>query len=219
VHRGGSDSGTFVRFTESPATSTSLFRPLDEAGLQRLDDDALIDYMRRARGAGHPTAGLALAILVYGHWANVERRIRLKVPEAHVEDLTGDVIADAIASAFDGSSVGEFVSWLSTITRRAIADFYRRGAGQMRFEEPAVEPEAPSEEGAVEVRDAIERVMSTLREDHRRVVDIIVFADGTAADAARHVPGISTDNAHQIASRFRRAVRAELEAGGDTGSG
>ena len=217
--RDGSDIATFVNFTAPSATTIPLFRPLDEAALQRLDDDALIDYMRRARGAGHPTAGLALAILVYGHWANVERRIRLKVPEAHVEDLAGDVIADAIASAFDGNSVGEFVSWLSTITRRAIADFYRRGAGQIRFEEPATEPEAPSQEGAVEVRDAIERVMSTLRVDHQRVVDIIVFADGTAAEAARDVPGISAANAHQIVSRFRRALRAELEAGGDTGSG
>jgi len=218
--RDGSDVDTVVRFTAPPATSTSLFRPLDEAGLQRLDDDALIEYMRRARGAGHPTAGLALAIMVYGHWSNVERRIRLKVPEAYVEDLTGDVVADAIASAFDGNSIGEFLSWLSTITRRAIADFYRRGAGQMRFEEPpAVDPEAPSEEGAVEVRDAIDRVVSTLREDHGRVVDIIVFGDGTAADAARDVPGVSVANAHQIVSRFRRALRAELEAGGDTGSG
>jgi RNA polymerase sigma factor (sigma-70 family) len=196
-----------------------LFRPLDEAQLQRLDDDALVDYMRRARTAGHPSAALALAILVYGHWANVERRIRLKVAESSVEDLTGDVVADAIASAFDGTSVGEFVSWLGTITRRAIADFYRRGQGRSRLEAPPeTEPQAPSEEGAVELRDAIERVMATLREDHQRVVDVIIFGGGTAADAIREVAGVTEANAHQIVSRFRRALRRELEAGGDTGS-
>jgi RNA polymerase sigma factor (sigma-70 family) len=157
-------------------------------------------------------------MLVYGHWANVERRIRLKVPEAFVEDLTGDVVADAIASAFDGTSVGEFRSWLATITRREIADFYRRGAGRVRLEEPpAAEPVAPSEEGEVEVRDAIGRVMGRLRDDHRRVVDIVVFGDGTAAEAARAVTGISEANAHQIVFRFRRALRAELEGGGNTG--
>ena len=197
----------------------TLFRPLDEIQLQRLDDDALIEYMRRARAAGHPSAGMALAMLVYGHWSNVERRIRLKVAEPYVADLTGDVIADAIASAFDGSSVGQFVSWLRTITQRAIADFYRRGAGPVPLAEPPViEPAAPSDVGAVEVRDAIERVMATMREDHRRVVDILVFGDGTAADAVREVPGVSAANAHQIVSRFRRSLRAELEAG-DTGSG
>jgi DNA-directed RNA polymerase specialized sigma24 family protein len=194
------------------------FRPLDEAELERLDSDALIDYMRRARAAGHPSAGLALAILTYGHWDSVQRRVRMKVPEADAEDVTAEVIADAIASAFDGTSVGQFLSWLDTITRRAIADFYRRGPGRMRPEElPPTGPIAPSSEGVVEVRDAIERVMARLRPDHRRVVDIVVFEDGAAADAVRELPGRTEANVHQIVSRFRHALRGELEAGGDTG--
>jgi RNA polymerase sigma factor (sigma-70 family) len=189
-------------------------QPLDQTQLQALDDDALIDYMRRARDAGHPSAALALAIIVYGHWSNVERRVRLKVPPQHVEDLTGDVIADAITSAFNATSLGEFRSWLSTITQRTIADYYRRGPGRAKTEEIADDRAAPSEEGAVEVRDAIARVYKTLRPDHARVVDIVVFEDGTAADAASRVPGMSEANVHQIVSRFRRALREELE--GDT---
>jgi len=195
-----------------------LFRPLDDAALQRLDDDALIRYMRDARTSGHPSAGHALAILVYGHWQNVERRMRMKIPATHVEDMVGDVIADAIASAFEGQSVGEFVSWLSTITQRAIADFYRRGPGRMKpADEAPAEPTTPSEAGAVAVRDAIERVMATLRPDHRRVVDLVIFEDRSAAEAARAVDGMSEANVHQIVSRFRAALRGELQAGGDTG--
>ena len=190
------------------------FQPRDETQLQRLDDDALIDYMRRAREAGHQGAALALGIIVYGHWSNVERRIRMKVPAQHVEDLTGDVIADAITSAFDGTSVGEFRAWLNTITQRAIADFHRRGPGRIKTQEPTDDRAAPSEEGAVEVRDAIARVYKTLRPDHARVVDIVVFEDGTAAGAVSRVPGMSEANVHQIVSRFRRALREELE--GDT---
>jgi RNA polymerase sigma factor (sigma-70 family) len=190
-------------------------QPLDQTQLQALDDDALIDYMRRARDAGHPSAALALAIIVYGHWSNVERRIRLKVPPQHVEDLAGDVIADAITSAFDGTSVGEFRAWLNTITQRAIADYYRRGPGRAKTEEEIADNRAaPSEEGAVEVRDATARVYKTLRPDHARVVDIVVFEDGTAADAVSKVPGMSEANVHQIVSRFRRALREQLE--GDT---
>lgn len=196
----------------------AAFQPLDEGRLQRLDDDALIDYMRRARAAGHPSAALGLAIVVYGHWANVERRVRLKIPQQHVEDLTGDVIAGAITSAFNGTSAGQFRSWLATITQRAIADFYRRGPGRTRTEEATDDRAAPSEEGAVEIRDAIERVLATLRPDHARVVDIVVFEDGTAADAARELDGMTEANVHQIVSRFRRALRAELEAGGHTGA-
>ena len=113
----------------------------------------------------------------------------MKVPSAQVEDLTGDILADAIASAFDGSSVGEFVSWLSTITQRSIADFYRRGPGRVRTlplagdEPPGREPAIAAEDGAIEVRDAIERVMGRLRPDHRRLVDLVVFADRPASEA------------------------------------
>jgi RNA polymerase sigma factor (sigma-70 family) len=196
-----------------------LFHPFDEDDLQRLDDDRLIEYMGHARAAGHPSAGTALAILVYGHWVNVERRVRIKLPAQHVEDLTGDIIVNAITSAFDGTSVGEFVSWLGTITRREIADFYRRGPGRMDMADAEVpDPETPSETGAVEVRDAIERVMATLRDDHRAIVDMVVFADRSAGEAAV-AAGTSEANVHQIVSRFRRALRGELEAGGDTGSG
>ena len=197
---------------------TPVLRPLAEAALERLDDGALIEYMRQARASGDPSAATALAILVFGHWQNVERRVRMKVPPSHVEDLTGDIVADAVASAFEGRSVGEFMSWLSTITRRSIADFYRRGPGRMKpAEAPPAEPAAPSEAGVVAVNDAIERVMGALRDDHRRVVDIVVFEDRPAAEAARAVDGMSEANVHQIVSRFRAALRGELEAGGDTG--
>jgi RNA polymerase sigma factor (sigma-70 family) len=195
-----------------------LFRPLDEAALQRLDDDALIEYMREARTNGHPSAGHALAILVYGRWRNVERRMRMKIPAAHVEDLTGDVIADAITSAFEGTSVGEFVSWLNRITQRAIADFYRRGPGRIKTADEAVpEPVTGPDTGEVELRDAIERVMADLRPDHQKVVDLVVFDGLSAAEAAQAVPGMTEANVHQITSRFRKALRGELEAGGDTG--
>lgn len=193
------------------------FRPLDETELERLDDDALIGYMRQARAAGHPSAGLALAIMVFGRWSIVERRVRMKVPEAHVEDLTGDIVVDAIASSFDGTSVGQFVRWLDTITRRAIADFHSRGRDPRGSEQVSgAEPAAESEEGVVEIRDAVERVMARMGEDHRRVTEIVIFADGSAADAVRALPGMTEGNVHQIVSRFRRALRDELEAGGDT---
>ena len=205
-----------MRFT-ADATRLPPFRPLDEAELERLDDDALIDYMRRARAAGHPSAGLALAIMVFGRWSIVERRVRMKVPEAHVEDLTGDIVVDAIASSFDGTSVGQFVRWLDTITRRAIADFHGRRRDSSSSEQVSeVEPAAASEEGVVEILDAVERVMARLGEDHRRVIEMVIFADRTAADAVRAVPGMTEGNVHQIVSRFRQALRGELDAGGDT---
>src|ERR1051325_9876580 len=183
-----------------------VFRTLDEPDLQRLARGELIAYVRSARAAGDPSASTALAILVHGYWPNVERRVRMKVPPQHVEDLTGDIVVDAITAAFDGKSVGEFVSWLNTITRREIADFYRRGPGRMDVGDvDGLEPEAPSETGEVEGRDAIERVMATLRDDHRAIVDMVVFDDRSAGEAAG-ATGTTEANVHQIVSRFRRAL-------------
>jgi RNA polymerase sigma factor (sigma-70 family) len=174
--------------------------------------------MREARAHGDPSAAAGLAIHVYGHWHNVERRVRMKIPAVHVEDLTGDIVVDAIASAFEGKSVGEFVSWLSTITQRAIADFYRRGPGRIKAtDQPAPEQATPSQTGFVEVRDAIERVMAPLQSHHRAIIDLVVFEGRSAAEAAGAVDGMTEANVHQIVSRFRRALRGELQARGDTG--
>ena len=132
-----------------------MFRPLGEAELTRLDDDALIGYVRSARAAGHPSARDALAVLVFGHWHNVARRVALKVPAASVEDVTSDVLVSAIQSAFDGVSEGEFAVWLRTITARRIADFHRRPVARTVPLED-VELEAPDGGLVVLVSDALD---------------------------------------------------------------
>jgi DNA-directed RNA polymerase specialized sigma24 family protein len=178
--------------------------PLSEAELVRLSDDALIEYLRGARGE---SARTALAILVYGHWDNVLRRVALKVPAEAVEDVTAEVLVSAIQSAFDGESVGEFVVWLRTITARRIADFHRRRAPQSVPLDDVV-LEAPGASGLA-VADVIEQVLARLSGEHRRVVEAVVFEGVPVAD----VDGFSAANVHQITSRFRRALREELEPG------
>ena len=181
-----------------------MFRALAEAELVRLDDDALIAYVRSARAARHGSERLALAVLVYGHWHNVARRVALKVPPAAVEDVTSEVLVSALGAAFDGSSQGEFHVWLRTITARRIADFHRRPR-------PATVPlddvsvPAP-DDGAVVVEDAVSRVLGRLSDAHRRVVEQVVFEGRAAAE----IDGMEAANVHQIASRFRRALREEL---------
>src|SRR3954468_10647825 len=150
-----------------------VFRPLGEAELGRLDDDALIAYVRTARRHGHASSRVALAVLAYGHWHNVARRVALKVPPAAVEDVTSDVLVSAIQSAFDGSSEGEFHVWLRTITARRIADFHRRPRPATVGLDDVV-AEAP-EEGVLVVADAVERVLARLSTAHRRVVELVVF--------------------------------------------
>jgi RNA polymerase sigma factor (sigma-70 family) len=199
-------------------------KPQDE--LSRLTDEELIGYLRAAHASGASEAArTALQVLVFGYWTHVAYRLERKLPAQVVEDVTGDVIVRAIQSAFSGQSVGEFRSWLNTITDRAVADFYRARA--RRPEETPLEPEgdeghthepaAPDGRGYVEVQMVIEDLLDGLRPDHRRVVELVVFEDLPASVAASEVEGMSAANVYQVVSRFRTSLRERLE--GDTGAG
>jgi RNA polymerase sigma factor (sigma-70 family) len=162
--------------------------------------------MRAAGAAGHESAALALAMLVYGRRRNVRRRVAMKVPPQDVDDVTDEILAKAIVSAFDGTSGGQFGSWLNTIALRAIADYFRRGHGRLGRGEPLEERdlEAPRER-SIETLDALERALATLNDEHRRVVGLWLRGFG-----APEIDGVSDANVHQIVSRFRRALRGQL---------
>ena len=199
------------------------FEPKPDRELDRLDDEALLAYARAARDAGDRAASTrAIAVLVYGHWPNVERRVRMKIPREHVEDVTADIVTSAIRSAFGGTSVGEFRAWLATITKRRIADHHRRAERTpptvLLVPDPdpddeagSRDPSTASEEGLVETQDAVDRVLAGLSEAHRTVVDLVLLEGRTANEAAQVVPGMREDNVHQIVSRFRRALRRALQ--------
>jgi len=163
--------------------------------------------MCEAGAAGHESAALALAMLVYGHRPNVRRRVAMKVPPQDVDDVTDEILAKAIVSAFDGTSGGQFGSWMNTITVRAIADYHRRGPGRVATEPLDRDLEAPAEDAA-ETRDALRRVLDALSDEHRRVVEL--WLQGFAAP---EIDEISDANVHQIVSRFRRALRGQLGDG------
>ena len=85
------------------------FEPLPDDELNRLPDEDLIGYIRKARDEGElPHARRGLMFLVYGYERDVKRRLSIKVPGHVVDDLAHDALVRAIAAAFDGSSVGEF---------------------------------------------------------------------------------------------------------------
>ena len=194
-----------------------------------MSDEQLVAYMRAARDAGRPEAMKpALAVLVFGYWDTLVNRARLKLPAADAEDVAGEAVASAIASAFDGRSVGEFRSWLHTILSRRVADYHEarkrrpkttelasehQGDDEVRGKEPAV----PFEGEALFASECLARAYEELeRDSHRRVIDLYVLGPLSAAETAAEVgDGMTEANVHQIASRFQRRFR-ELLGGGDT---
>ena len=183
------------------------FRPRAQHDLERLDDDALIAYMREAGAAGHESARLALAMLAYGYRSRVRARVSMKVPDQDVDDVTDEILEKAMSSTFDGSHGGQFGSWMNTITRRSIADYHRRGPGGVKAD-PLDERDAVPAGDEVETGDALERTLAALNPEHRRVIDLWLSGYG-----AQEIDGVSDANVHQIVSRFRRALRGQLGLG------
>ena len=201
------------------------FQELPEHHLTTLTDDELIDYLRHAREAGrHEAMKPAIAVLVYGYWDSLVRRARLKVPSlADAEEVAGEALASAIASAFDGKSVGEFRSWLHTILNRRIADHLesrkrRPQTTQLPSEHSGeddvwgVEPSVGFEGEALAARDALEQAYEEIENGrHRKVIDLYLLGPHPASDTAKLVgSGMTEANVHQIASRFQRRFKELL---------
>lgn len=206
------------------------FELLPDHKLQELSDEQLIAYIGSGRDAGQLAAARrALMLLVYGYERDVKRRLSLHIPPHAVDDVAHDALVRAIAAAFDGSSVGEFRSWLHTIVDRSGVDFFRRaerrpkesilpsehtGEEDVWGAEPSIEGEA----GAVELRIIVEEVLETFNEKHRHVIELHVFGTFPASEVCGRIDGMSEDNVAQIASRFRAKVRARLDPdAGDQG--
>jgi len=209
------------------------FRPRNDDELSRLDDEALLEYIAAARAQGTPEhTQRALAIIVFRHYDNIVRRVKIKVPPADVEDVAQEAVVSAIRSRLDGKSVGEFRTWLNRIVSRRIADYHRKpGVETTQLpEEHADDDEIwgqvareEDETGAAEVRELIEITLAELSRQHRRVVELFVFADMSAKDVAEQVnlelpdeeTEMKVDNVSQIAKRFRKRLRELLEGAAD----
>ena len=163
----------------------------------------------------------AIAVLAFGYWEILVNRARLKLPEADAENVAGEALESAIVSAFDGKSVGEFRSWLHTILARRIADYYKKRERTLPTDTlPGEHEEAWGDEPAIgfegdalHARQCIARALSELQPAHREVVDLHVLGPLSAGEAAGEIDGMTDENVHQIASRFRKTVQGYLDEG------
>jgi RNA polymerase sigma factor (sigma-70 family) len=205
------------------------FRELPAHTLAQFGDEQLVEYLREARDAGrHDAMRPAVAVLVHGYWDTLVNRARLKLrTDADAEEVAAETVASAIASAFDGRSVGEFRSWLHTILSRRIADWWQKeertvqtrplpqpGDEEFAGHEPAVGFEGD----AMHARECVRLTLEELPAAHREVVRLYLLGPHGAAEAAALAgEGMTEANVHQIASRFQKRVREQLEDGHDSG--
>jgi RNA polymerase sigma factor (sigma-70 family) len=223
VRRAGA-SDTLVRLNAGGRTTIVTFIPRTVDELNAMSDDGLVAHLQRARAAGaREQVTLVVWVLVQGHWHRIRGRVALKVRPEDVDHVTTEIAGAAVLSTFHGNSVGEFHSWLNTITDRRIADHHRQRQRQPRTVELVVvhgdndrhavtEPVDVSQDGYVETKDAVERVLKAMNPKHARAVEDHLLRGLPAREVARKL-GLTADNVAQIASRFRKMLRRELAFG------
>lgn len=215
-----------IRRAATTPHTLALFRERAEHELQELSDEQLVEYICAARQRGRPaTMRVALGVLVYGYWDTLVARASLRLSQrADAEDVASRAIVSALRSAFEGTSVGELRNWLMRILERRIADFYREREGRPALSElPSEhsgddevwgdEPAEPFAGEMVSAVRALRRAFTDLSPEHREVVRLHVLGPCSAAEAAELVEGMTPDNVHQIASRFRRRFDELLAEG------
>lgn len=214
------------------------FHHRTDAELAALEDEPLLAWVVACRKAGEiEAATLAAQVLVYRYERRVHgyiaTRLRSRGPEA-CREVAEQALFDAIRSAesFKGESIRQFGSWLFTIALRRRDDYLRKGRlEQVSYEEMlewlAEQPSDADETGSVEVKDVIDAVLASRSASHRLVLELSLFGDMASRDAAAEYnrqneatggDPMTAENVDKIKSRFRRDLRAALEAanrGGD----
>jgi RNA polymerase sigma factor (sigma-70 family) len=169
--------------------------------------------------------------LVFRYQGLIGAKVLLKVDPTDADDVVAEIFISAIRSVFSGATPAELRAWLLTITKRRIADYHRSGGLAAGFElidptggdedERRAGPEATDEGeiGRLEVELVTERMIAGLSDGHRRVVELYVLEGRSAQDVCERINGqhggsgadpMTEPNFHQIASRFRAALRAAL---------
>jgi RNA polymerase sigma-70 factor (ECF subfamily) len=140
----------------------------------------------------------------------VYKRVRYAVPERDVEDVTQDIFIAVLRSlkSFKGDAL--FSTWLRTLTKRRIADYYRRKnpAGHeldvALDEADDVITEGDSSSGSLDDAIAIRRAMRALPEDYQDIV-LLRFAEGLQFNEIAQLRGQSLEATKSL---FRRAIAA-----------
>jgi DNA-directed RNA polymerase specialized sigma24 family protein len=214
----------------------SEFEPLDEGALDRLSDEELVAYIAAARAAEQPeTAKRAADILVFRVQELVQARVAAKVPRDDVEDVAIEALESLLRSAYEGKVIESVRAFVTTITKRRIADYYRA-----RERHPDQRPLAAEHGGEEEIwgedpavgdgtelvgfMDAVERVLERRSELHRKIIFLygpepLGFMNMTGKEVVEQMAAdgepVTIANVQQVWHRFKSDLEEELATGED----
>jgi DNA-directed RNA polymerase specialized sigma24 family protein len=200
--------------------------------LDRLSDEDLVAYVVAAREAGRPDAGKrATDVLAFRIQPLVEAQVAAKVGRDAQEDVVMEVLTSFLQSAFDGKVILSVRAFVATITKRRIADHYRRlerypdqvplpgGDG----EEEGVwgnEPGGEDDTSALAFMPIVERLLAERSELHRKIIlmygpeamnGMNMRGAEVVEELARQGETTTVANVQQVWHRFKDDLKGELE--------
>lgn len=181
---------------------------------ERVPSDA--ELIRRIVAGHHE----AFTILYERHFPSVYNRVRYRIPESDVEDVTQEVFITALRSLKSFKGNAQFSTWLRTLTNRRVADFYRskdvtetqseplRGEGEaVRVEQLTVDSKVTVSDDKIILREAMMKLP-----DHYQEILLMRFAEGLKFWEIAKVSGQSLEGTKSL---YRRAMEALRDVVGD----
>lgn len=209
------------------------FERLPNHHLERLSDEALVEYVAAARAAGdRETAKDAMGILAYGWEDRIRAWVAAKVPTQDVDDVIVEAQASITNAGFDGKVIGQFGAFVRTITKRRIADYFRVAerhgptvqveVGREHADETTHQVSEEDETGFVVLIALVEIVLAEQSPLHRKVIrlygpDVAGFQNLPAGEVKARIESdgsgdtVSVDNVAKIWSRFRLEVAERID--------
>jgi RNA polymerase sigma factor (sigma-70 family) len=200
-------------------------KPQTENDLAQLEDDHLIAHAVEARDSGRQVDfETAIKVFVGKRVGLVSYWVGRKADGDEADEITGKALVSIVEGAgrIKGSSPGEIVEWMRTVTARRIADHYRSREKQPAIgrldDQPNDEGEwtevvgDPDSTGAADAKMVIDGALGELDEVKREVVELRIagYSSKETAEMSRDA-AMSHANVDQIFSRFKKALARGLD--------
>lgn len=150
----------------------------------------------------------AFVTLYRRYLPKVYKRIRFQIPESDTEDVTQEVFISLMNSlrSFKGDS--KFSTWLYTLTRNRIVDYYRkRHVEQVELEK--AEHRVSEDKVDIDQRIIIKDAMKQLPQDYQDII-LMRFAEGMRFKEIADARGQSLEAAKSLFRRALTTLREEV---------
>jgi RNA polymerase sigma-70 factor, ECF subfamily len=144
-------------------------------------------------------------------------RVRFKVPEADVEDITQEIFIDVIKSLANFRGNSKFSTWLWTLTNHKIADYYRINKSkfmqQGHSEETTQQPSSTHSSAPTSSADdliCIQRSMRKLTKPYQEIL-LLRFVEQIPFNEIALRNGQSLEATKSLFRRAVAALRKEMD--------